>query len=35
MKAEIMAISERSAAILKGPPIDHDELLYDGHGLPK
>jgi antitoxin VapB len=33
--AEIHAISARSAEILKGPPIDHAELLYDQHGLPK
>ncbi len=33
--AELMAISKRSAAILQGPPIDHAELLYDEHGLPK
>jgi antitoxin VapB len=33
--AEIHTISARSAEILKGPPIDHAELLYDEHGLPK
>ena len=32
---ELLAISERTAALLKGPPIDHAELLYDEHGLPK
>jgi antitoxin VapB len=35
MLAAIHAISERSAEILKGPPIDHAEFLYDEHGLPK
>jgi antitoxin VapB len=35
MLAELHAISARSAAILQGPPIDHAELLYDEHGLPK
>jgi antitoxin VapB len=33
--AEIHTISARSAEILKGPPIDHAELLFDEHGLPK
>lgn len=33
--ASIHAISARSAAMLKGPPIDHAELLYDENGLPK
>lgn len=32
---ELLAISERTAALLQGPPIDHAELLYDEHGLPK
>jgi antitoxin VapB len=32
---EIHAISARSAEMLKGPPIDHAELLYDKDGLPK
>jgi len=35
MFTAIHAISERSAEILKGPYIDHAELLYDEHGLPK
>jgi antitoxin VapB len=35
MLAAIHAISERSAEILKGPPIDHADFLYDEHGLPK
>ena len=31
------AISKRAAKMLRegGPPIDHGELLYDEHGLPK
>lgn len=33
--AAIHAISKRSAELLKGPYIDHAELLYDEHGLPK
>jgi antitoxin VapB len=28
-------ISARTAELLKGPPIDHAEMLYDEHGLPK
>lgn len=35
MLADIRAISAKSAALLKGPPIDHAELLYDENGLPK
>jgi len=33
--AAIRAISARSAEILKGPPIDHADFLYDENGLPK
>lgn len=33
--ADLREIGKRCAALLKGPPIDHDELLYDEHGLPK
>jgi antitoxin VapB len=33
--ADIHAISARSAALMKGPPIDHAEVLYDENGLPK
>jgi hypothetical protein len=33
--AAIRAITEKSAALLKGPPIDHAEMLYDENGLPK
>lgn len=35
MLADIRAISAKSAALLKGPPIDHAEMLYDENGLPK
>jgi antitoxin VapB len=33
--ADIHAIRARSAALMKGPAIDHAELLYDENGLPK
>ena len=33
--AALRAISARSAEILKGPPMDHAEFLYDENGLPK
>jgi len=33
--ATIRAISARVAALDKGPYIDHAEMLYDEHGLPK
>jgi antitoxin VapB len=32
---ELRAIAERAAAHVKRPYIDHAELLYDEHGLPK
>ena len=32
---ELRAISERAAAHVKRPYVDHAELLYDEHGLPK
>ncbi len=32
---EALAIGRRCAKLLKGPPVDHDKLLYDDHGLPK
>lgn len=32
---ELIAISKRAAAHLKGPYVDHAEFLYDEHGLPK
>jgi len=32
---DIHAIADRAAAHIKGPCLDHAELLYDEHGLPK
>jgi len=32
---ELLAIAKRAAAHVKGPYIDHAELLYDDRGLPK
>ena len=32
---EALAIGRRCAKLLKGPAIDHAELLYDENGLPK
>lgn len=32
---ELMAIARQSAALVKGPYLDHGELLYDENGLPK
>jgi antitoxin VapB len=32
---ELRAIAKRAAAHVKGPYLDHAELLYDEHGLPK
>lgn len=32
---ELLAIADRAAAHLKRPYLDHAELLYDEHGLPK
>ena len=32
---EILAIADRVAAHVKRPYVDHAELLYDEHGLPK
>jgi antitoxin VapB len=32
---ELLAIAKRAAACVKGPYLDHSELLYDEHGLPK
>ena len=32
---ELLAIADRAAAHVKGPYLDHAELLYDEHGLPK
>ena len=33
--AFLIEIGKRGAALLKGPPIDHADLLYDENGLPK
>ncbi|RBP13044.1 antitoxin VapB [Roseiarcus fermentans] len=32
---ELLAIADRAAAHVKRPYLDHAELLYDEHGLPK
>jgi antitoxin VapB len=32
---ELLAIADRAAALVKRPYVDHAELLYDEHGLPK
>ena len=32
---ELLAIAERAAVHVKRPYVDHAELLYDEHGLPK
>ena len=32
---ELRAIAQRAAAYAKHPYLDHAELLYDKHGLPK
>ncbi|MCL2713490.1 MAG: type II toxin-antitoxin system VapB family antitoxin [Alphaproteobacteria bacterium] len=32
---ELLAIADRTAALLKRPYADYAELLYDEHGLPK
>jgi len=35
LHAKLAAIARRAAAHAKGPYIDHADLLYDEHGLPK
>jgi antitoxin VapB len=35
MAADIRAIADRAAAHVKRPYLDHADLLYDEHGLPK
>jgi antitoxin VapB len=35
LAADLRAISKRAAAHVKGPYLDHTELLYDERGLPK
>ena len=32
---ELMAIAERAASHVKRPYLDHGQLLYDEHGLPR
>jgi antitoxin VapB len=32
---ELLAIADRAAAHLKRPYVDHADVLYDEHGLPK
>ena len=32
---EMLSIADRVAAQVKHPYVDHAELLYDEHGLPK
>ncbi len=32
---ELLAIADWAAAHVKGPYLDHVELFYDEHGLPK
>jgi antitoxin VapB len=32
---ELLAIADRAAACVRRPYVDHAELLYDEHGLPK
>ena len=32
---ELLAIAERAALHVKRPYVDHAELLYDEHGLPR
>lgn len=32
---ELRAIADRAAVHVKRPYVDHAELLYDEHGLPK
>jgi len=33
--AELLAIADRAAALVKRPYTDHADLLYDERGLPK
>jgi antitoxin VapB len=32
---ELLAIAQRAASHVKPPYVDHAELLYDKHGLPR
>jgi antitoxin VapB len=33
--AELLAIAKRASRAVKRPYVDHGELLYDKHGLPR
>lgn len=33
--AELMAIAKRASRAVKRPYVEHGQLLYDEHGLPK
>ncbi len=33
--AELLAIADRAAALVKRPYLGHAQLLYDENGLPK
>jgi antitoxin VapB len=35
LASDIRAIADRAVAHIKRPYLDHAELLYDEHGLPK
>ncbi|MCL4849822.1 MAG: type II toxin-antitoxin system VapB family antitoxin [Bryobacterales bacterium] len=35
LAADIRAIAQRASIHIKRPYLDHAELLYDEHGLPK
>ena len=35
LAADIRSIAKRASAHIKGAALDHAELLYDEHGLPK
>lgn len=35
LAADLRAIAKRASALVKRPYLDHAELLYDDHGLPK
>jgi antitoxin VapB len=35
LASDLRAIAKRAAAHVKHPYLDHAELLYDEHGLPK
>lgn len=33
--ADLLAIGKRCAATMRGPAVDHAELLYDERGVPR